>query len=53
MKKFVSKFLCLLLCFVVSLSLVACKPNENEGGYNDENVTNSSDAYDEFIDTYV
>lgn len=51
MKKTVSKILSLLLCGSMGLALVACDPDNENGG--NKNAKNSSDSYTEFIDTYV
>ena len=56
MKKSIVKIISLLICITMSLTLFACKPgNDNTGssGGGNSNVQNSSDAYTEFIDTYV
>ena len=54
MKKYISKILSLLICGALSLSMFACTPQEEGSGEKDySKVQNSSDSYEEFIDTYV
>lgn len=54
MKKYISKIVSLLMCCSLGVSLVACDNTTSGGGDKDiNNGQNSSDAYNEFIDTYV
>ena len=47
MKKFLIKFLCLTLTIVSAFSLIACDPQENNGG-NTQTYVNTHENFDDF-----